>query len=64
MDSWDIKIRHKITLIGIINRRIENLVFKYSGFADRARSDNALDEIERELIYTLSLHAIIAEIPN
>lgn len=58
MDSWNIKLMKKYTLIGRINSRIEWLVAKYGDLLDKAETQEDARAIEKECVYTLKSYGI------
>lgn len=61
MDTWEIKMAHHMTLWGIINKKIEYLVTRYSIMADKARNYRELVDIEEEFKVTMRLYGIVVD---
>lgn len=64
MDTWEIKMCHKMTLWGVITRKIECMVARYSTMIDNAKTMADKLAIEREFVVTMYTYGVICDSTN
>lgn len=62
IDTWSIKMLHKMVIWGMITPRIESIVTCYSIMIDNARTIKDKREIEHEFVVTMLSHGIVCEL--